>query len=135
MDDIDKKSSLKGTSIRPPMDGSGSREEELSRLIADDYAGKILTATYKNPMSVQQISRTCSIPIAVAYRRVAKMEEFSLIRCVGYEEVYRGKKVSYYQCAVNVAKVTFSAGRFNVEVDPLPESEMEHVGEPSAEKT
>ncbi|NLI74140.1 MAG: winged helix-turn-helix transcriptional regulator [Euryarchaeota archaeon] len=117
------------------MDGSESRDEELSRLIADDYAGKILTATYKNPMSVQQISRTCKIPIAVAYRRVAKMEELDLVRCVGYEEVYRGKKVSYYQCAVNVAKVTFSAGRFNVEVDPIPESEMVHVGEPSAEKT
>jgi hypothetical protein len=117
------------------MDGSGSRDDELSRLIADDYAGKILTATYRNPMSVQQISRTCNIPIAVAYRRVAKMEEFSLVKCVGYEEVYRGKKVSYYQCAVNVAKITFSSGRFNVEVDPLPESEMVHVGEPSAERT
>ena len=57
------------------MDGSDMRDEELSKLIADDYAGKILTATYKNPMSVQQISRTCNIPIAVAYRRVAKMEE------------------------------------------------------------
>jgi len=116
------------------MDGSVPRDEELSRLIADEYAGKILTATYKNPMSVQQISRTCSIPIAVAYRRVAKMEELQLVKCVGYEEVYRGKKVSYYQCAVNVAKVTFSGGRFNVEVDFLPESEMVHVGEASAEK-
>jgi len=134
VDDINKIKSLKETSIQLSMDGNESRDEELSRLIADDYAGKILTATYKNPMSVQQISRSCSIPIAVAYRRVAKMEEFSLVKCVGYEEVYRGKKVSYYQCAVNVARVTFSGGRFNVEVDPLPESEMVHVGEPSAEK-
>ncbi len=134
MGDIDKKRSLKETSIQPRMDGSDMRDEELSKLIADDYAGKILTATYKNPMSVQQISRTCNIPIAVAYRRVAKMEEHNLIKCVGYEEVYRGKKVSYYQCAVNVARVTFSGGRFNVEVDPLPESELVHVGEQSAEK-
>lgn len=111
------------------MDGNVSRDEELSRLIADEYAGKILSATYRNPMSVQQISRSCNIPIAVAYRRVAKMEELLLIKCVGYEEVYRGKKVSYYQCAVNVAKVTFAGGRFNVEVDFLPESEMVHVGE------
>jgi len=134
VDDTDEIKSLRDTSIRSPMDGNASRDDELSRLIADDYAGKILTATYKNPMSVQQISRTCSIPIAVAYRRVAKMEEFQLIKCVGYEEVYRGKKVSYYQCAVNVAKVTFNKGRFNVEVDYLPESEMVRVGEPPAEK-
>ena len=135
MDDINKKKSLKGTPISIAMEGSGPRNEELSRLIADEYAGKILTATYRNPMSVQQISRTCSIPIAVAYRRVAKMEELNLVKCVGYEEVYRGKKVSYYQCAVNVARVTFSGGRFNIEVDPLPESEMVHVGEQSAERT
>lgn len=111
------------------MDGNISRDEELSRLIADEYAGKILTATFKNPMSVQQVSRHCSIPIAVAYRRVAKMEELGLLKCVGYEEVYRGKKVSYYQCAVNVAKVTFSSGKFNVEIDFVPESEMARVGE------
>jgi hypothetical protein len=111
------------------MDGNISRDEDLSRLISDEYAGKILSATFKKPMSVQQISRTCIIPIAVAYRRVARMEDFGLVKCVGYEEVYRGKKVSYYQCAVNVAKVTFADGRFNVEIDFLPDSEMVHVGE------
>ena len=84
------------------MDEQFSSDEELSRLIADEYAGKILSATFKNAMSVQQISRCCQIPIAVAYRRVAKMEDLNLLKCVGYEEVYRGKKVSYYQCAVNM---------------------------------
>ncbi|WP_019177005.1 ArsR/SmtB family transcription factor [Methanomassiliicoccus luminyensis] len=111
------------------MDRTISRDEEISRLIADEYAGKILTATFKNPMSVQQVSRACAIPIAVAYRRVAKMEELGLIKCVGYEEVYRGKKVSYYQCAVNVAKVTFSSGKFNVDIEYIPDSEMSRVGE------
>jgi DNA-binding HxlR family transcriptional regulator len=110
------------------MEGIESRDEELSRLISDEYAGKILSATYKHPMSVQQISRECVIPIAVAYRRVARMEEHGLVKCVGYEEVYRGKKVSYYECAVNVAKVTFAAGKFDVEVDFLPESELSHIG-------
>jgi predicted transcriptional regulator len=110
------------------MEGNEFRDEELSRLISDEYAGKILSATYKHPMSVQQISRGCSIPIAVAYRRVAKMEERGLIKCVGYEEVYRGKKVSYYECAVNMAKVTFSGGKFDVEIDFLPDSELSRVG-------
>ncbi len=112
------------------MDAIEFRDEELSRLISDEYAGKILSATYKHPMSVQQISRGCAIPIAVAYRRVAKMEEYGLVKCVGYEEVYRGKKVSYYECAVNMAKVIFAAGKFDVEIDFLPESELSHVGNP-----
>jgi predicted transcriptional regulator len=110
------------------MEGNEFRDEELSRLISDEYAGKILSATYKHPMSVQQVSRGCAIPIAVAYRRVAKMEEFGLVKCVGFEEVYRGKKVSYYECAVNMAKVTFAAGKFDVEIDFLPESELSHIG-------
>jgi hypothetical protein len=110
------------------MEGNELRDEELSRLISDEYAGKILVATFKNPMSVQQISRECAIPIAVAYRRVGKMEERGLVKCVGYEEVYRGKKVSYYQCAVNMAKVTFADGRFNLEINFMPESEFAHVG-------
>ena len=86
-----------------------------------------VTNLYSN-MSVQQVSRGCAIPIAVAYRRVAKMEEFGLVKCVGFEEVYRGKKVSYYECAVNMAKVTFAAGKFDVEIDFLPESELSHIG-------
>lgn len=110
------------------MEGNELRDEELSRLISDEYAGKILVATFKNPMSVQQISRECGIPIAVAYRRVAKMEERGLVKCVGYEEVYRGKKVSYYQCAVNMAKVTFAEGKFDLEIDFKPESELTHIG-------
>lgn len=112
------------------MEVNESRDEELSRLISDEYAGKILSATYRHPMSVQQISRECAIPIAVAYRRVAKMEEHCLVKCVGYEEVYRGKKVSYYECAVNMAKVIFSAGKFDLEIDFLPESELSHIGNP-----
>jgi hypothetical protein len=109
------------------MEGNEFRDEELSRLISDEYAGKILSATYKHPMSVQQISRGCSIPIAVAYRRVAKMEERGLIKCVGYEEVYRGKKVSYYECAVNMAMVT-SRGQVR-RGERLPaDSELSRVG-------
>jgi|ADurb_Cas_02_Slu_FD_contig_61_1024596_length_1101_multi_2_in_0_out_0_2 predicted transcriptional regulator len=112
------------------MEGNEFRDEELSRLISDEYASKILSATYRHPMSVQQLSRECGIPIAVAYRRVAKMEEHGLVKCVGYEEVYRGKKVSYYECAINMAKVTFEGGKFDVEVDFLPETEFSHVGPP-----
>ncbi len=106
------------------MDGNNSQEEELSRLLADEYASRILSATYGRSMSVQQISRDCNIPIAVTYRRVSKMEDVGLVKCVGHEEVYRGKKVSYYRCAVKVAKVTFSDGKFSVEVDWIPPADL-----------
>jgi len=105
------------------------REQEMSRLMADDYAGKIMSATYGKAMSIQQISRACEIPIAVAYRRVGKMEKVGLEKCVREEEAYRGKKVRYYMCAVDALHLSFIKGRFTVQVLPIP-----NVAAPASEK-
>jgi predicted transcriptional regulator len=107
------------------MDFKPPREEEMSRLLGDEYAGRILSMTYARPMSVQEISKVCGIPIAVAYRRVNHMEEVGLVRCVKEEEVYRGKKVKLYRCAVRAVVLAFKEGRFSVEVDPMPADEYE----------
>lgn len=106
------------------MDERSVTEGQISNLLADEYGGRILRSTYDRPLTVQQISKSCDIPIAVAYRRVGKMEEVGLMRCVGQEEVYRGKKVRYYQCAVKLIKFTFYKGDISMEVDFLPEDEM-----------
>jgi predicted transcriptional regulator len=95
------------------------REQEMSRLMADDYAGKIMSATYGKAMSIQELSRICEIPIAVAYRRVGKMEKIGLVKCVREEEAYRGKKVRYYMCAVDTLQLSFERGRFTVQVQPV----------------
>lgn len=105
------------------------REQEMSRLMADEYAGKIMSATYGKAMSIQQISRACEIPIAVAYRRVGKMEKIGLVRCVREEEAYRGKKVRYYMCAVDALHLSFIKGRFTVQVQPITD-----IAIPTAEK-
>jgi len=118
-------------------DEASVRKLELQQFIADEYASKILSATYGNPMNVQQISRACGIPIAVTYRRISKMEALGMLRCVGYEEMYRGKKVSYYQCAIGRVNMTFIDGKFQTEIQFLPETDMLHVGNdpvPSAER-
>ena len=90
-----------------------------AKLLADDYAGRILSATYKSPRSIQQLSRSCDIPIAVAYRRVALMERLGLVRCVREDESYRGKKVKYYSCAVRSLELSFKNGEFSASLDPL----------------
>jgi len=106
------------------MEGPTPQEEAISRLMADEYAGRILSTTYRSPMSVQNISKVCGIPIAVAYRRVSKMEDVGLLKCVRQEEVFRGKKVRYYQCAVRVLRLIFMEGRFRIEVEWLPDEEL-----------
>jgi len=90
------------------------------RLLADEYAGRILSATFDEPRSIQQISRLCDIPIAVAYRRVAAMEELGLIRCAREDESYRGKKVRLYSCAVRSLQLAFREGKMSAIYDPLP---------------
>jgi len=108
-------------------------EGEISRLIADEYASRILRATYGHPMSVQQLSRRCDIPIAVAYRRIGEMERSGLVRCVRQEEVYRGKKVKFFSCAVRLVKYSFDEGDFSIEVDWLPEEKLQAPSEIGAE--
>ncbi|MFP4171158.1 MAG: helix-turn-helix domain-containing protein [Methanomassiliicoccales archaeon] len=100
-------------------------EQEISKFIADEYSAKILSATYRYPMSVQEISSRCDIPIAVAYRRVGDMENAGLLKCVKQSEVYRGKKVRYFSCAVKNVQYSFDRGSFYIDVDWMPEEEME----------
>jgi len=106
------------------MEAEVNTENTVVRLVADEYASKILRTTYGQALSVQQISKQCSIPIAVAYRRVGILEKAGLLRCVRQEEVFRGKKVRYFQCAVKMVKVVFCDGQFLVEVAWLPEEEL-----------
>ena len=114
--------------------GSGTLDEsQISRLIADEYASRILRGTYHNPMSVQQLSRKYDIPIAVAYRRIAEMEQSGLVRCVRQEEVYRGKKVKFFSCAVRLVKYSFNEGDFSIEVDWIPDEELLEIEELKSE--
>ncbi len=108
------------------MESQSPQEDDITRLIGDEYVERILTVTHRNPMTTQDLSKTCGIPIAVAYRRVNNLERLGLLRCVAREEVprTRGKKVGYYQCAVRALKVTFVDGRFLTELELLPEEDM-----------
>jgi predicted transcriptional regulator len=100
------------------MDVGIQHEEQLSRLMADDYAWKILSATYGKAMSIQQISRECEIPIAVAYRRVGKMEEIGLVKFVKEGETYRRKKIRYYTCAIDALQLSFIKGQVTLDIKP-----------------
>jgi predicted transcriptional regulator len=107
--------------IENNMEGATPQEEVIFRLMADGYVDRILSTTYMSPTSVKDISKICEIPIAVAYRRVSKMEKVGLLKCVRQEEVYRGNKVKYYQCAVRGLRLIFVDRHFKIEVEWLPD--------------
>lgn len=89
----------------------------LSSLLADEYSGHILSLTFSQPRSVQEICILSGIPIAVAYRRMNALEAAGLVKCLRTEISPSGKKRKYYLCQVDVARLTFREGRFEVEVE------------------
>lgn len=96
-----------------------TRDQVISKLLADEYGGKILSVTFNNALPVQEISKACDIPIAVAYRRVLMMEEVGLLNAVFVDEKKRGRKVKYYKCNVSTIRFSFNEGKFSIEVDWL----------------
>ena len=94
-------------------------DEELCRLMADDYASKVMSATYGRALSIQQISEVCEIPIAVAYRRVRRMATIGLLACIKEVDVHRGKKERYYICAVEELHYIFDKGTFSCQMRPM----------------
>ena len=89
----------------------------LSRLLADEYSGRILSLTFSQPRSVQEICALSGIPIAVAYRRTNALEAAGLIKCLRTEVSPSGKKCKYFMCQGDVARLTFRDGRFEIEVE------------------
>ena len=66
------------------------RENLIARLLTDEYAERILVATYYNHMSAQELSEKYDIPIAACYRRIHELERLGLIKC---EKEITGEKV------------------------------------------
>lgn len=89
----------------------------ISDLFADEYAGRILSLTYAQPRCVQEICELGGIPVAVAYRRVAALEAVGLLKCQRTEVASTGRRSRYYRCQVNMVRLTFREGRFEVEIE------------------
>jgi len=89
---------------------------EISSLISDKYVSKILLCTFKKPKSVQKISATYGIPIAVCYRRVRQLEDLGFIRCIGTRLNGNGKRVSLYQSQIVNAHFFLEKGKFRARV-------------------
>jgi hypothetical protein len=88
----------------------------ISNLITDKYALEILMYTYKKPKSIQNISSTFRIPIAVCYRRVRKLERLGFLRCVDKKLNGNGKWAKLYQSQVLNAYFFLEKGKFRARV-------------------
>lgn len=88
----------------------------ISNLITDKYALEILIYTYKKPKSIQNISSTFGIPIAVCYRRVRQLEKLGFLKCVDKKLNGRGRWYKLYQSQIVNAHFFLENGEFRARV-------------------
>ncbi|MDH4123854.1 MAG: helix-turn-helix domain-containing protein [Thermoplasmata archaeon] len=100
-------------------------DQKISRLLADIYSQKILSYTYKKPMSAQKLSSLCHIPIAACYRRIHDLERAGMLYIAFEKEIYKGRKVRLYRCSLKHAVLRFSDGKFKIKYDTMVDTPME----------
>ncbi len=93
------------------------REKNISRLLTDDYAERILVATHENPRSVQEISDKYDIPIAACYRKIHELEDAGFLKCAKIVTTPKGKTMKLYQATLRSAHLLYEDGSFKVKFE------------------
>ena len=93
------------------------REKVISRLLTDDYAERILVATYFSPKSAQEISEKYDVPIAACYRKIHELEEAGLIMCQRIVTTPKGKSMKLYRSQLRKACIMYEEGVFKVRLE------------------
>ena len=93
------------------------REKDISSLLTDEYAERILVATQDTPRSVQEISDRYDIPIAACYRKVHELEEAGFLKCAEIVTTPKGKTMKLYQSQLRSAVLMYEEGIFKVKFD------------------
>ncbi|MFQ5883813.1 MAG: ArsR/SmtB family transcription factor [Thermoplasmata archaeon] len=93
------------------------REKEISRLLTDDYAERILVATYYSAKSAQEISDKYDVPIAACYRKIHELEDAGLLRCYRIVTTPKGKSMKLYRSQLKKACLMYEDGVFKVRLE------------------
>jgi predicted ArsR family transcriptional regulator len=93
------------------------REKDVSRLLTDEYAERILVATQSNPRSVQEISDKYDIPIAACYRKIHELEEAGFLNVAEIVTTPKGKTMKLYRSLLKSAMLVYQEGIFKVKFE------------------
>src|SRR5438046_9260435 len=89
------------------------REKDVSRLLTDEYAERILVATQNTSRSVQEISDKYDIPIAACYRKIHELEEAGLMHCAQRIITPKGKTKNLYTSRLQSAYIVYENGKLH----------------------
>lgn len=103
------------------------REKQISKLLTDDYAERILVATYFSARSAQEISDIYDVPIAACYRKIHELEEAGLLRCQKIVTTRKGKSMKLYRSQLLRACIMYEDGVFKVRLEFKHEEPMNNI--------
>ncbi len=87
---------------------------DASKIFADEYALKILSGSFKEPKSAQDLSNNFNIPIAVCYRKIHDLEVSGFLECVDKILTQEGRRVKLYRSQLKGAYIFFEHGKLRV---------------------
>ncbi len=93
------------------------REKDVSRLLTDEYAERILVATQDVPRSVQEISDRYDIPIAACYRKIHELESAAFLKVAEIVTTPKGKTMKLYRSLLKSAHLVYEDGVFKVKFE------------------
>ena len=93
------------------------REKDVSRLLTDEYAERILVATQDVPRSVQEISDRYDIPIAACYRKIHELESAGFLKVAEIVTTPKGKTMKLYRSLLRSAHLVYEDGVFKVKFE------------------
>src|SRR2546428_770087 len=100
------------------------REKDVSRLLTDEYAERILVATQITSRSVQEISDKYDIPIAACYRKIHELEEAGFLNVAQIVTTPKGKTMKLYRSLLKSAQLVYQEGIFKVKFEFDVEKEI-----------
>jgi len=88
-----------------------------TKLLADEYNVKIITACYGKPASAQWLAMEYDIPIAACYRKIAILEKYGILVKEQQVLTRQGKRVWMYRSIVKSAHLALENGKLRVKFE------------------
>src|SRR5207247_11217857 len=93
------------------------REKDVSRLLTEEHAARIIVAMQSIARSVQEISDKYDIPIAACYRKIHELEEAGFLNVAEIVTTPKGKTMKLYRSLLKSAMLVYQEGIFKVKFE------------------
>jgi len=90
---------------------------QLSEIIMDEYAVRILLGTSGRATSAIELSRRYGIPIAACYRRIKELEGHGFVHCEAEVPSRNGKGIQLFRSRLKSVQIALEDGHLRARVE------------------